>query len=62
MWTTHAKHLTPEEFKAQQKEKDRTKEDETLLEPDISFDRTSLNSLRRGNLSFLDSDSDESKD
>ncbi|GFH62207.1 predicted protein [Chaetoceros tenuissimus] len=34
MWTTHAKHLTPEEFKAQQKEKDRSKEEET--KPDIS--------------------------
>ncbi|GFH58471.1 predicted protein [Chaetoceros tenuissimus] len=62
MWTTHAKHLTPEEFKAQQKEKDRSKEEESLLKPDISVDRTSLNSLRRGNLSFLDSDSDSDSD
>jgi hypothetical protein len=63
MWTTHAEHLNPEEFKAQQKEKYRSNEEEPLSIPDISVDRTSLNSLRCGNLSFLDSESDsESKD
>ncbi|GFH59557.1 predicted protein [Chaetoceros tenuissimus] len=58
MWTTHAEHLIPEEFKAQQKEKYRSKEEESLSKPDISVNRTSLNSLRHGNLSFLDSESD----
>ena len=56
-------HLNPEELEEQQKEKDKSNEEESLSNPDVSVDRTSLNSLRRGNLSFLDSESDsESKD
>ena len=57
MWTTHEKHLDRKEYRAQQKEKNDSNKEKSSSTPGISINKTSLNSLRRGDLSFLDSES-----
>ncbi len=61
MYTTHKKHLSPEEFKElKKKQKSKGSSDgNSKGNPGISIDRTTLNhAVRCGNLSVLD----ESKD